>query len=95
MPLAAMTCFAKARRMIFSSGSRSIWATWLASRSRPRITWPTRRFAGKERVMELPPGLWLNFEEGLRSSEDFREGVEAFGVSASRAFAERDGWRND
>jgi hypothetical protein len=47
MPQAAMTCFAKARRVIFCSGSRSIWAAWRVSRSRPRITWPVHRFAGQ------------------------------------------------
>jgi hypothetical protein len=32
---------------------------------------------------------------GLRSSEDFRKGVEASVRSASRAVAESDGWRGD
>ena len=40
--------------------------------------------------MELPPGLAQILKTGLRSWVDFREGVEALGSSASRAFAEDD-----
>ena len=95
MPQAAMTCFAKARRTIFSSGSRSIWAAWLVSRSGPRITWPVHRFAGKERVMALRRGFSSILKTGLRGSEDFRKGSKPLGRSASRAFAEDDSWRGD
>jgi hypothetical protein len=59
----------KARQMIFSSGSRSIWAAWRVSRSRPRITWPVHRFAGKERVMALRRGFSSILKTGLRGSE--------------------------
>src|ERR1700736_4185419 len=52
------------------------------SRSRPRITWPVHRFAGKERVMALRRGFSSILKTGLRGSEDFREGVEAFGAKA-------------
>jgi hypothetical protein len=52
-------------------------------------------FAGKERVMALRRGFSSILKTGLRGSEDFREGVEAFGRSASRAFAEDDSWRGD
>ena len=86
MPQAAMTCFAKARRMIFSAGSRSIWAAWRVSRSRSRITWPVRRFAGKESVMALRQGFSSILKTGLRGSEDFREGVEAFGAKRKPSF---------
>src|SRR5260370_21637387 len=96
MPQAAMTCFAKARRMIFSSGSRSIWAAWLVSRSRPRITWPARRFAGKERVMALPPGLWLNFEDGPAQLGGFPRRGRSLRCEAQAELPRKvNGWRGD
>jgi hypothetical protein len=39
--------------------------------------------------MALPPGLWLNLKTGLRSSEDFREGVEALGAKGKPSLRER------
>jgi hypothetical protein len=84
-PPAAVTCFAKASRMIFQFGLAIHLGLHMAGEPvGPRIAWPAQRFAGKERVMELPPGLWLNFEElgGFpRRGRSFRC------ESASRAFA--------
>jgi hypothetical protein len=45
--------------------------------------------------MGAAAGVGSILKTGLRSSEDFREGVEALGSSASRAFAEDDSWRGD
>ena len=58
---------------------------------------PGAGFASKasERVMELPRTFGSILKTGLRSSEDFRKEVEAFGPKRSRAFAEGDGWRGD
>jgi hypothetical protein len=95
MPQAAMTCFAKARRTIFSSGSRSIWAAWLVSRSGPRITWPVHRFAGKERVMALRRGFSSILKTGCAARRISAKGSKPLGRSASRAFAEDDSWRGD
>jgi hypothetical protein len=41
--------------------------------------------------MALPPGLWLNFEDGPTQLGEFREGVEAFGAKRKPSFAEGDG----